>query len=529
MQRIENADRLREHIYSGGSFTGYLLKKAGAKDPRKAALVIIGIVAAAVLAIVGLTALISGRNRGSTAEISLPSATAADTADAAQQIVFSDLDRSLCNGVRITANPVRVRPTPGMRDSAIGEVYSTDNIIYPYLGETDDEEGKRWFRIQYEPDRAAWVSSDYAQKDYDVPYTGPDRQFADIAERYTAMGAQIAVIRGGRVTRLDSYGWADLGHRNMTDSSAIRTASLSKIVLAVNAFRLREEGVIDLNRDISEYWGFKVRNPAYLDTPITLYDLFSETSSFAYINPANYDLKKMTDTLKDSGAYDKKHEPGKPSAWAYRNFSAAAAGTTMELSMTGSLLVYSEDWMRDRMGIDASFAAGRIGDTSRVAALYSPAHAETLSAGELALRVGSTEKGESASLWAGGFTASAGDTAKIIAMLANDGEYEGQRILSAESVGMMETQLFKVKDTESGSEFVQAIPWRYREHIYGQSRLYYHTGNAYGVLSLAAYNPETKNGAVIITTGAQDVRDANGIYKVCGEMLEYAFSLADDR
>lgn len=464
---------------------------------------------------------------GEDAETGAQTAAADTDPDDMQQIIFSDIDRDMCTGVKIIADPVRVRPTPGTHDSAIGEVHSTDNIIYPYLGEADDVDSGRWFRIQYEPDRAAWVSSDYAQKTYDIPYTGGDREFADIAEKYTAMGAQMALIRDGRVTRLDSYGWADLGYRQMSDSTAIRTASLSKVVLAVNAFRLQEQGVVDLNRDISEYWGFPVRNPAYRDTPISLYDLFSETSSFVYIDPAGYDLEKMTNMLKNSDAYDKKQEPGKPSAWAYRNFAAAAAGTTMELSMTGSLLVYSEDWMRDELGIEASFAAGRLRDPSRIAALYSPAHTETLSSGELALRVGSTTKGESVSLWAGGFTASAGDTAKIIAMLAGDGEYDGKRVLSAESVNMMETQLFKVKDTESDSEFIQAIPWRYKEHIYGQSRLYYHTGNAYGVLSLAAYNPETKNGAVIITTGAQDMRDGNGIYKICAEMLEHAFFLME--
>lgn len=36
------------------------------------------------------------------------------------------------------------------------------------------------------------------------------------------------------------------------------------------AFRLIDDGVLELDTDISEYLGFTVRNPAYPDVPITL-------------------------------------------------------------------------------------------------------------------------------------------------------------------------------------------------------------------------------------------------------------------
>lgn len=526
--RIENAERLRQHVSAGGSILGYIFSKSGLSGSHGALFIVITLTAAIAMVTIGLMIVFNldrtGTGPAGTTAASQPQVSAPED----ENIIFSEMDRELCKGVLITGNPVKIRPSPGMKDQSIGEAYASDHILYPYLGETEDDNGLRWFKIQYQADRPGWVTSELSEKSYVMPDSSDaDEGFVEIAGKYTPMGAQMALIRGGRVTRLESYGWAELGHRAMNNSSAIRTASLSKIALAINAFRMQEQGAIDLNRDISEYWGFPVRNPAYGDTPITMYNLFSETSSFVYIDPSRYDLEKMTVALRDGGSYDKEHEPGKPSAWAYRNFGISVAGTTMELAATGSLLVYSEKWMREDLDMDASFAAGRLSDKSRIAAIYSPAHLETLSASELYDRKGSTEKGQSASLWAGGFTASAGDMAKLIAVLAGDGVYNGVRVLSEESVEMMETQLFTVNDQESGSTFVQATPMRYAEHIYGQTRLFYHTGNAYGVLSIAAYNPETGNGAVILTTGAQDIRDENGVYRICGELLEYAFSLVD--
>ena len=106
-------------------------------------------------------------------------------------------------------------------------------------------------------------------------------------------------------------------------------------------------------------------------------------------------------------------------------------------------------------------------------------------------------------------------------MLANDGKYNGIQILTPASVESIERKLFTAG--EYGGAFTQCTPLRYKIDLYGESELYYHTGNAYGVLALASYNPSTKDGVVVITTGASQIRDTQGVYSICSEISEYVY------
>jgi hypothetical protein len=53
--------------------------------------------------------------------------------------------------------------------------------------------------------------------------------------------------------------------------------------------------------------------------------------------------------------------------------------------------------------------------------------------------------------------------------------------------------------------------------------MYYHTGSAYGTYNLYAYNPDTKEGLVVITVGAWYSRDEYDVYSVCGNIAEEVF------
>lgn len=61
--------------------------------------------------------------------------------------------------------------------------------------------------------------------------------------------------------------------------SRYRTASISKTFAAIGAMRLVEQGTLDLDRDVSDYLGFTLRNPNYPDQAITTRMLLSHTSS----------------------------------------------------------------------------------------------------------------------------------------------------------------------------------------------------------------------------------------------------------
>ena len=114
-------------------------------------------------------------------------------------------------------------------------------------------------------------------------------------------------------------------------------------------------------------------------------------------------------------------------------------------------------------------------------------------------------------------TISAVDLAKLVCILANEGEYDGEQDLSPPVVEEMGTPQFSVDPGES-AVFDQCLILRRQENILGQSQLYYHTGSAYGVFSLLTFNPDTGNGVVVLTTGTPRQTDEYGLYALCSQL-----------
>jgi hypothetical protein len=125
--------------------------------------------------------------------------------------------------------------------------------------------------------------------------------------------------------------------------------------------------------------------------------------------------------------------------------------------------------------------------------------------------------GLGASYFPGGMTISAVDLAKLVAILAGDGSYDGTQYLTPESVAELEQVQFTVTPNDR-SPFQQCLILRRQEDLLGQPVLYYHTGSSYGVYSLLSYNPDTANGVVVITTGAKYNLTDRGLYALCADL-----------
>ena len=124
--------------------------------------------------------------------------------------------------------------------------------------------------------------------------------------------------------------------------------------------------------------------------------------------------------------------------------------------------------------------------------------------------------------FAGGFTCSAGDMARLAALLTEDGMYQGQQLLSAETVAFLEQPFGQ---TPNG--FYQCRPLRYRENMYGRDRIYYHTGSSYGFYGLVSYDPDTGDGVVAFTNGPRGDIDSWGVYQVCSQIAWAAYGQAE--
>ena len=104
-------------------------------------------------------------------------------------------------------------------------------------------------------------------------------EFIKICEQFNLKGASVAFYKDGNLT---SY---QMGYMNDEDkietrpNTIYRIASISKTILAIGAMKLFEDGLLDLDKDISEYLGFKIRNPKFPNHIITTRHLMTQTSS----------------------------------------------------------------------------------------------------------------------------------------------------------------------------------------------------------------------------------------------------------
>ena len=412
--------------------------------------------------------------------------------------------------VMITGSGVNIRSGAGTNFSSFAKVALGSR--FGYLGETTGTDGAVWYNIQYSSSKTGWVSGTYS-----VKVTEDDSVQAyinSIASSYGAVGAQVAVIDNGVVTDTYNYGYATKGSVLMGADTKIRVASLSKIFVAMEAMKLQESGVINVDANIGPYWGTTIPKA------VTMRSLLSHSSTLKVLTSKSTKAATLSQ-IRSSSSYNS-GTVGASNVWCYNNYAVGVAGSTLEVANNKTLDAYADEQFFASLGIDAAWAGGKV-NRNQLATLYYANDTVARTVSYAASVTGSEVPGDNAPYFAGGLIISAKDMAKLIAILANDGSYNGVQYLTPESVATIEQKLFTA--SENGGSFSQCMPLRYKANLYGQNKLYYHTGNAYGVLALASYNPTTKDGVVVITTGASAGRDSQGVYAVCSKITEYMYSV----
>lgn len=131
-----------------------------------------------------------------------------------------------------------------------------------------------------------------------------------------------------RVRVAKASGLADpFARRAVTADDPVRIASISKLIVALGVMRLVEDGVLDLDRDVSDDLGWPMRNPAFPDRAITLRHLLSHRSGLQdggerYIIPLGETLRER---LSDTALWDAAHPPGDYFRYANLNFPVIAS------------------------------------------------------------------------------------------------------------------------------------------------------------------------------------------------------------
>lgn len=126
------------------------------------------------------------------------------------------------------------------------------------------------------------------------------------------------------------------GTRNRESGEAVeandpvRIASISKLIMALTALRLADEGKVDLDRDVSDYLGWQLRSPHHPDAPVNLTHLLSHSAGLSdaagYIIPLGESLEAK---LADPAAWRDTGPPGK-AAFEYANLGSPLVATALE-------------------------------------------------------------------------------------------------------------------------------------------------------------------------------------------------------
>lgn len=183
-----------------------------------------------------------------------------------------------------------------------------------------------------------------------------------ILRQNRAVGASYTLILPGGAQETLCFGRARLRPDTpVTERTCMRIASVSKLVMSFGALSQAEDGLLELDLDISAYLGYAVRHPRYPDFPITMRMLLTHTASLTDDGP--YGTRGMQSgttlrsLLKDPACW-REAAPG--TAFHYSNLGAGAAGVVMEIAEG----LPFDEIMRSRvfapLGIRASYDPRRI-------------------------------------------------------------------------------------------------------------------------------------------------------------------------
>ncbi len=342
-----------------------------------------------------------------------------------------------------------------------------------------------------------------------------------------------------------------------------RIASVSKQFTAFTIMQLVAQGKMDLDADVSKYLGFKLRNPNYPDTPITVRMLLGHTSSIRdgkiYSTPPT---DSITEFFIPGGKYYENgdhfaplgQEPGK--YFKYTNLNYGLLGTIIE-KITGERFDhYQRSHILKQLDIKGSYTVGdfNANEIKNVGVIYQKQknnvwqeegpwiaqmddYRGKVQDPDMGLvtnpdfrsldgwySLKNYKPGTNATIFSpqGGLHISLNEMSHLLEMLLNRGYYKGKQIVKPELID----EMFKIQWRydpvhPNGSNYggsVEAYGLA-EQPIFGNGTsrvvkdqeidLQGHLGEAYGLLSGVQMRPKTKDGFVYISTGEAVAEDTD--------------------
>lgn len=396
----------------------------------------------------------------------------------------------------------------------------------------------------------------------------PDRQLGQelsalVADPLLGMPSlSVLAIRGGQVRYEGQFGMRSVAQGLPAGPDTMyRIASISKLVTTLGVMRLVEQGKLDLDADVSGYLGFALRNPAFPDQAIRLRVLLNHTSSLrdggGYSWPATRPLRDaMADT---KGKWEASTRPG--SRFAYSNLNFGVVGTIMEAASGKRFDLLMQSLVLDPLALQGGFNPSAMPRQQwrNIAALYRKrapdagkwnfagpwmAQADDFStrAPQPPAGIDAYTPGSNGTVFSptGGLRISARDLGKIMLMLMDRGQYQGKAFLAPASVAAMMSNQWRFDparpngDTHHGLFTQWGLGIQHFETKAGRGATlvpgagfdaWGHLGEAYGLLSVFAFDPFRGDGMIVLVGGtASDPAATPGTYSALSRQEELVLS-----
>lgn len=359
---------------------------------------------------------------------------------------------------------------------------------------------------------------------------------ATVPQRPIAAAAEVAVAFGtnGEIANFaDGVADPQTG-RGVTADDPVRVASISKMVTAIGVMKLVEAGKLDLHSDVSQWLGWRLRNPAFPDRPITLGMLLSHTASLRehdddYVVPLGRSLRSA---LEDPTNWDSQHGPG-DNYFRYANINFPVVGSIIEDVTDERFDIWMRREVLEPMRLDACYDWPTCSDAAVARAveldqngvpqkddLHGRRPACPVYVGEgVPCDLSLWKPGENGALFApqGGLRISARGLGRIGRMLLGGGTLDGVRILSPTSVDTLFAQVWRFDGsngvTDGGfycsfghanQQIPTARPGCADDMGTGGRTLVGHAGDAYGMKSGLWLDRARGVGIAYFVTGVPD-------------------------
>lgn len=357
----------------------------------------------------------------------------------------------------------------------------------------------------------------------------------NIVTNETPLGLGVLVANKKNILDTYCYGKRSIEKNlDITADTIYRIASISKVIVAMCVMMLQDDGKLDINEDISKYLGYKVRNPHFPKDIITIKMLMTQSSSlcdgedeklgYDGVNGPRFyvSLERLLTDPTYEYYTEKTYLNKKPGTFfCYSNFGCGILACIVE-KVSGMLFTnFVIERLFKPFNIDASFRATDIKNKEKIASLYRKDFSLSRDSEQFCKYVfdiyplGDNFRGP-----AGGLFISMIDLSKIMRVLMNDGIYDGIRILNTDTVKEMKKVQFVMKEKNSiyQQKGLQMVVFDIFD-----TRLYGHTGEAYGLRSFMLFNEE--KGYIFMCNGCDYKMYLNDFSRLQYEVLKV---LADE-